>query len=77
MSNEKITINTEDLSTEPIVSTTASSTPFQPVQTKPPITLHQQTVISSYNMKFVVILMLLNFLLTLVLCVGVGYLAFY
>jgi hypothetical protein len=28
-------------------------------------------------MKFVVILMLLNFLLTLVLCVGVGYLAFY
>jgi hypothetical protein len=78
MSNEKITINTDDLSTEPIASSTESSTQFQPVQTECTIPLQsQQIMILSHKIKFVVILLLLNFLLTLALCVGVGYLAFY
>jgi hypothetical protein len=78
MSNEKITINADDLSTEPIASSTTSSTQFQPVQTEHTIPLQpQQTAIVPHKIKFVVILMLLNFLLTFVLCVGVGYLVFY
>ena len=72
MSSDKITINVEDLPAEP-VSPEVPWVTINPVSLVPPPYV-PKTELPKNNSRFVAAFVIVNFILTLILCVGVGYL---